>query len=316
MMRPFLPFLVLAALASGCSPAINLGSDELAADADATANADGGAPSDTVPAPSASADSAPADAAPNAPIVTTAFPRIDVRVVSQSRGWPVSGQLQDGVNVSVHFFKTPLSLTTDASQGPDGCVDRVQRTWVPEPDLGRTAVGATIGFAQATGRAAVPLVVNGANFYAAEMGVLPAGTEITLTFDASAPDIGGRTFKATTKPLDLVAATTPLAFTKGNPYSLAFSQDVEGPSYWSVSDSERIPGTGIAAHYVDCRSSAGVRATTIDTALFEGLDWSAPGTSGTYTLSTNVAPQTSKTASGATVNVFSQAQYASSFRVN
>jgi len=218
------------------------------------------------------------------------------------------------VTVSVELFKTPASLTTDGTEGAEGCVDRRVVSTAANPSVGRTGVGPSLGTARVSGKAPVPLVLNAANVYEAELGVLAADTEVTLVFDAAVPELGGTTVKATSKRLDMTAAG-PLRFTRGQPYSVAWGQDVEGPSFWYVADGETLPGTTIAAHYVECRSSASVRATTIDGALFEGLDWSDAATSGTYVLRTNVAPKTHKTAAGATVNVYSQASYASSFRV-
>ncbi|CAN5653038.1 hypothetical protein BH09MYX1_BH09MYX1_27590 [soil metagenome] len=286
----------LSATALGaCAPAVGLGSDDVLKDA---------APQN---------DAAPqSDAGADANVVTSEFPRIDIRVTSGSRGWPISGQVQDGVTVSVSYFKTPTALTD--VQGATGCSDRFLTQKSTNPNLGLTGFGKILGTVRVGNGAPVPLALQPNGAYVTELGLLPESTEVTIDIDPSAKEIGGRSYIVKTKLLELVAPV-PFAFVKGQPYSVTWKH-IEGPLLWAVSDGETIPSSQEASHYVDCWGPAGTgTSTTIDSKLFDGLDWSQSATSGTFVVQSTRTAQTAVTPGGATVNLFNEATYAAAFHV-
>ena len=302
----FLAATTLTALA--CTPTVGLGGDDPDGGGN-TVTGDAG----TLP----STDAASADVV----VPTAEFPRIDVRLETFTRADGYPAQLAEGVTVAIAYYKRPTKLSDERS-GPLGCSERTVTTYPgpPAPDQGLTTFGQVIATAQAAGGKVVPVALDpqSSTTYIARLGILPDGTDVTITMDPSAREIGGRSFTIKSRAFRITAPTPPTQgpYKLDYPASQAFSlqwQPVEGPIYYSLSDLDTIGGPNNDAtnsRYLDCWTGPGVHTSTVvDAASFAKLHWSPPVASSNngmfYALS--VLSETASGPTGSVVNVSSLA---------
>lgn len=301
--------LGLASAAVACAPSVGLGSDDPNPNAD-SARQDAGEADRADSGPEQPCESC-TDASIDAPLTPTEYPRIDILLSSSTRAdMAPNASPDDASYLTVTYFKTPAQLSPGV--GDPGCSERILTSRPPTVEQGITTFGPTIGTVRVAGGNPVPLALNPAvaESYVAELGRLAEGAELTVTLDATAKSIGGRTFTMTVRTLRRAQTVFPepasLPVAAGQPLSLDWLP-VEGPLSWSVSDRDRVDGFG--SHFIDCWSAAGLQTRTDVTASdMDKLHWSTEnGPKNGNVIVAATKAETSLEPDGTTLNVLTRA---------